>query len=312
MVQNEFWTATTMRLFHGLVELENSSTLQQNNITEWGTLHVTTEAQYQGTLPFPTEDTDMFSNYDDDTGNTEFNINDLLNMPSPAPVDVKLLLPHNFQAHLVLDHEGTHHFITAGQLKEKIDNDPPTWLPKMQAYAILSNAEIFVVENVDDFENRKNGGVALVRSSSYGNFLHQGQGYKFSVEAPLAITVEKPAGKFKISGEISLDRYEIVGDVWTRRRIHIAGDDTYCVIQWLHTRPKRKDNVKEDVSNVVKTVGELQLKLDTVATDVTDVKKDVAYIKQGLTNIHTTLATISNHHWTETHPFDASRTLHTC
>lgn len=73
------------------------------------------------------------------------------------------------------------------------------WLSKLEAYAILSNANAFLVENVDDAEQRKNGGVALVRSDSYGDFLHQGPGYKHSLEeVQKIVSIEKPAGRLKV------------------------------------------------------------------------------------------------------------------
>lgn len=290
---DQFWTAATMTLFYGNIELQNNSTLYQNNVTEMSTVHALSYVdQYQGT-PFPTEDAEMILNNGDDSsgGNLEFNLDDLLEIPS-EPVDVKFILPHNFQANIALNFSATYHFQTSGQLRDKIDNDPPTWLPKFEAYAILSNADVFLAENVNDLRSRKNGAVALVRNCDYGDALHQGRGYKFSAEAPTPISIEKSAGKFKIAGEINLDRYEIMGNIWTRRRIKVAGEDTFSLIQWLSTNSKKKDTVKEDVSTAVKTVGELKLKLDTVAIDVTDIKQDVANIKQGLTDIHTTLAAL--------------------
>lgn len=297
MMGNQLWKVSTMGIFHRDRELQDTSTLLEYAINEMDPVTVVS-CEVNNRVNFPTGDEDLFANVDPSI-DVFFTIDELLGLQNEA-LDVKMILPYNFQATTELHNFTTHHIKTAGQLRDKVDNSPPSWLSKPEAFAILSNANTFVAENVHDYDNRRNGGVALVRSANYGEFLRQGPGYKHSLqETTRTVTIEKPAAKWKIAGEIFMDRYEIMGDLWNCRRVHLANDDTFSLIQWMTANPKQKDTMKEELSNVVKAVSEMTGQLNAVAGDVTclksgltDVKTDLTSMKQSLTDIQMILAAL--------------------
>ncbi|PUZ71818.1 hypothetical protein GQ55_2G345500 [Panicum hallii var. hallii] len=136
----------------------------------------------------------------------------------------KLMLPSNFEA---------------AQVALKIGNDPPSWVHKLEAFALLANPMLFCVNGINDLTNRRHGSCALVRSSEYTELL-QGLGYNQSDSLAMIMTVEKTKKQCKIKNGITLERYEINGDLWAWRRLELSNDNTFSFIQWLETKSKKK------------------------------------------------------------------------
>ncbi|PUZ71819.1 hypothetical protein GQ55_2G345500 [Panicum hallii var. hallii] len=98
----------------------------------------------------------------------------------------KLMLPSNFEA---------------AQVALKIGNDPPSWVHKLEAFALLANPMLFCVNGINDLTNRRHGSCALVRSSEYTELL-QGLGYNQSDSLAMIMTVEKTKKQCKVFAKI--------------------------------------------------------------------------------------------------------------
>ncbi|PVH64767.1 hypothetical protein PAHAL_2G356400 [Panicum hallii] len=158
----------------------------------------------------------------------------------------KLILPSNFEGSSLLDQTPIHHFATAAQVASKIGNDPPSWVHKLEAFALLANPMLFCVNGINDLNHRRHGSCALVRSSEYTDFF-QGSGYNQSDSSAIIMTMEKTKKQYKVFAKILQCVYFILflligvnGNLWARRRLELSNDNTFSFIQWLETKSKKK------------------------------------------------------------------------
>ncbi|CAN6167889.1 unnamed protein product [Urochloa humidicola] len=136
--------------------------------------------------------------------------------------------------------------------------------------------------------------VVLVSSAEYGEHVLQGPGYKLSDASTVNVTLEKPKKQYKIASGITLDRYEINGDLWTRRRLVLTGDTTFSFVQWLHTRSKKKNTIKSEVSSINECLKKMNNTLETITGDMKIMGAKVNDMESGLQENQALCASMSS------------------
>ncbi|KAL6655592.1 hypothetical protein ACP70R_006418 [Stipagrostis hirtigluma subsp. patula] len=198
----------------------------------------------------------------------------------------KLLVPTGYEGERALLNQEHHEFRTAGSLKSKVDGDPVDWVKPIVGYALLSNGEVFCTTYGE--HGRFHGGCVVVKTSSYSSDIRHGRGYNLDYDAFASERqIKKPA--FEVATGLSLNRFEMHGEVWSRRRLTLPDDDTYSLIQWMDTKAAdlKKKPVATKLSDIVSH-------LESTDESIKSLKKDVQEMKQLLANYSTLVDTTAS------------------
>jgi len=177
-----------------------------------------------------------------------------------------------------------------GELKDFVDKGEAEWVGPSTAYALLSNAEIFWVDIKDVV--RFHGGCAIVKTELYASEISQQAGY-FEDVAVIATEkrMRKLSGKVIAKSEvqpgkiksITLDRFDVSGQLWFRRRYQLPDEPTYSFIQWMDAKVAR---LKEKPTAI--KLSDISSRLDSMEKAVESTQKDMTEVKDLIKN-YTTL-----------------------
>ncbi|XP_044969571.1 uncharacterized protein LOC123429610 isoform X1 [Hordeum vulgare subsp. vulgare] len=151
----------------------------------------------------------------------------------------KLIIPKNFCSDKVLEGSHIHLFKSAQDLRNSIDASNLEFLSKKQAFALLTNANIFQVSAARGIteEAYRADGSCIVADQA---LLQQIQPADFAYSSRRKQLKEKVAS-LMISSTIKLCQHTMKGNMWERQRYTIQANDTLGVIQWRSTHKGDND-----------------------------------------------------------------------
>ncbi|CAN6302159.1 unnamed protein product [Urochloa humidicola] len=168
-------------------------------------------------------------------------------------------LPTNFQFDQALDVSSQYPYETALDLLDQVrKQDNIKWVSRDAAYAFLLNAQLFPCKKISDEEGRYDGRIAVISHQQLCQLEVDYSGYTTTCR-PLKERVLK-------DNENSLiNRFEMRGNMWTRRRTCLSNNSNFHLLQW---RPTHNKNQQPQVKS-------------TPATEITP--GDVLKVIEGLT-----------------------------
>ncbi|CAM0870369.1 unnamed protein product [Alopecurus aequalis] len=144
-----------------------------------------------------------------------------------------LVLPDEFDDETNLVVSAHYKFLKAKELLVSIGKRSLSWVSRLNAYALLINGQLFVDDSVDDKEGRFDGRIAIVSEAK-------------RVRAEICYssytTTRKTLKETRIldKEDSAVDRFQIKGNVWTRRRICLKNDQRYHLLQWRKSAGLRR------------------------------------------------------------------------
>ncbi|CAN6285573.1 unnamed protein product [Urochloa humidicola] len=167
----------------------------------------------------------------------------------------QIMLPSSYHANQSLEISEHYNYATAQELVAAVVQNKSKWVSRPHAHALLSNPHIFMLNfSISDSECLCNGRTALLSHESWSSL---------KLDYARYTTTSRPLKERKLKEDDNslIQRYEVKGNLWTRRRIHLKNDTSFHLMQWRVSQKQSHPQVnlpsEDHQQQLLKTIQDL-------------------------------------------------------